>query len=1256
MTLACPRCARSNPDDAQYCYHDGICLVGGQASGALNLAQVPFATPFCFASGDACCNFDQFALGCHAHWDETWTLLNDELLKLFLAHNGRLDLCRVADEARAHTDPDQGVDYFLAHLPAVNLLPPTLRVRPERQDFGALRPGQDLAFDLELCNDGHRLIVGHVSAECPWLQVEGAAPGQPLLVQFSQGQTVRVHVVGRLLTAGVQERVGRLLVYTNGGEQTIEVACTVPVVPFPDGIFGGCLSPREVAKRARQFPEEAAYLFGDGTVAAWYHANGWTYPVDEAPATGKAAVQQFFEALGLTTPPRVWLDTEGVQLCGAPGELVQTRIQVHSDERRPVFAIGRSATPWLRVVGNTAFGNRATVTIEANVPDSTLATLTTDLELRCNGTQRFRVPVVLTIDRSAPHLQLRAPAAQDAAIARRPLRLVAAVLLGAALLSFASLLWKSRGTSLERSPVKAYAAALPEDTCAVFEADLKGLAQAGFGTDVNRLCDQFSNWVRDLNVKERPERVFVALTPKGEVVSVWTFEQRLSWDGIPSQRYTLKHHHIAVDNADRTLAWTVDREGRLVGGPEHYLHGMRKRQAVGRVSDGCAAIGAAAADIPADALAWAAGDLQACRPQVLTALRWPDGPAPALQNFHLELVRETRGLRVRGSGTFTDPGAALQGQEAVAMLTGGAIPLLPALDVGQLLAGQQPWHADGNDLTLDAQLRADALSNIVRLAADALAQRHLARKKAVAAYEYESALKDIEADRAAGRLDQAQRAVARLKKNPLADGRLTELAQKVATQAKRGDVDRIINGTRSLTARDQIDVLCERFAKATAVDPDDPRVKDGTAAAQQLSIADAALQRAQKVLRDTGADDASAQLSTAANALTHEALTAHAPEEPFKTLRALLVNDTLAACKKVCRAQQDAAEQAQQTADELLTQHKPAEAETAYAETRDRLRRAQDTLEVQRRLDGKAEALLAAMKGKATDIEEAGRNARAARLRADGRRELDGVRAALKTAMDDPATVRPAQQSVRAAQKSFTEANDLHPDDQADPTEDANKLWQELDRFLRPITLEPQAGMKRLPSDQWEKYAWQEWALRPVERGHCLRAEAALGTLQSTSCPWPVEFVLNMEFSVVDGSGRIRNSLFNTNPNPLAVILLGDRGENIRIAVGWDARAKTLGDEARVFFGTGPSYRFNLERNAGLSQPIRLTLRAAKGQKGSTLRLTVNDQFIGSVSATGRFRKLRLVATRPKTGVEPWFVAIHRLDVHWVGLDDPKQR
>src|SRR5207302_109793 len=72
-------------------------------------------------------------------------------------------------------------------------------------------------------------------------------------------------------------------------------------------------------------------------------------------------------------------------------------VRVHTDDKRPIFAFGRSLSPWLSVVDSDTHGNVAHVTVEANIPATSAGRLETQLEVRANGNQRFRVPVVLHI-------------------------------------------------------------------------------------------------------------------------------------------------------------------------------------------------------------------------------------------------------------------------------------------------------------------------------------------------------------------------------------------------------------------------------------------------------------------------------------------------------------------------------------------------------------------------------------------------------------------------------------------------------------------------------------------------------------------------------------------------------------------------------------------------------------------------------------------------------------------------------------------
>jgi hypothetical protein len=174
-------------------------------------------------------------------------------------------------------------------------------------------------------------------------------------------------------------------------------------VPFPEGVLAGAITPRQIAEKARQFPRESASLFARGMVAKWYENNGWTYPVQEPAASGVAAVQQFFEALGLTKPPKVGINVAELQQHGRAGDSVLATIQIVGQEKRPVYAHASSDQPWLKVEEVALDGWVATVRLRSIVPDRYEGeALQARLTITANGRQRFVVPVSLTVTGPAP--------------------------------------------------------------------------------------------------------------------------------------------------------------------------------------------------------------------------------------------------------------------------------------------------------------------------------------------------------------------------------------------------------------------------------------------------------------------------------------------------------------------------------------------------------------------------------------------------------------------------------------------------------------------------------------------------------------------------------------------------------------------------------------------------------------------------------------------------------------------------------------
>lgn len=427
MVQTCAKCRRTNPRDANYCFYDGNVLGhrGGDipADGsAINLGARPFTTPLVFPSGLRCANFQQLAEACHEHRATAVELLREGSLAAFLGGQGRMDLVAVARAAARAPDPERGLDDLLGRLPFV-LPAARLRVDPTVIDAGTVRVGEDRSFELMLYNDGMRLLYGTTACAASWVSLGDGTPQSTRLFQCSDRTPVPVRILGSRLRAFDKPQEAVVEVESSGGSASVTLRIMVPTKPFPEGVLAGVLSPRQLAKKARESPKEAAELIENGAVARWYADNGWTYPVQQPCATGVAAVQQLFEALGLVKPPVVELSEDAIQLRGKPGDRLEHMLAVITHENRAAIAHGTSDQPWLHV-GKPVFRGRSAflpLTIAA-VPGHGGGTLRAQVTVTANGGQRFVVPVTVTSSApagAAPPVPAAypAPAAVAAAVA-----------------------------------------------------------------------------------------------------------------------------------------------------------------------------------------------------------------------------------------------------------------------------------------------------------------------------------------------------------------------------------------------------------------------------------------------------------------------------------------------------------------------------------------------------------------------------------------------------------------------------------------------------------------------------------------------------------------------------------------------------------------------------------------------------------------------------------------------------------------------
>jgi hypothetical protein len=351
MVQHCPRCRRANPREAVFCYHDGIALrQGGPAPGQL-------AREFVFPSGRRCRSFDDLVQGCQYEWEDARELLRRGDFARYLGTVGRADLVRAAQEAQAQPDPDIALHNFVENLPANQVQGPRLDLDPRRLTLKAVRVGEQRQVRLTVANQGKGLLQGKltVSEGGLWLKVDGADGDGRCPIKAARDEQITLRIDTRGLTAP-QTYSAKLTVITNGGIAEVPVRLDLTAVPFPKPPFQGAGSPRALAERMRTNPKQAVPMLESGEVARWFSLNGWTYPVAGTPARGVAAVQQFFECLGLSKPPPLQLSDEEVRFLCVPPEVVRGAVTVRTSARKWVYAQADSDVAWLRVTTPSVSG------------------------------------------------------------------------------------------------------------------------------------------------------------------------------------------------------------------------------------------------------------------------------------------------------------------------------------------------------------------------------------------------------------------------------------------------------------------------------------------------------------------------------------------------------------------------------------------------------------------------------------------------------------------------------------------------------------------------------------------------------------------------------------------------------------------------------------------------------------------------------------------------------------------------------------
>src|SRR5262245_29352434 len=137
MSHLCRECRRINPDEAVFCYFDGLPLSNGKAAegASIDFRTWRFPNPFVFPNGDTCHNFVQLARACHRQPQDAIEVLKGGYLGSFFGSIGRVDLAMATGAAAKEPDVDRGLDDLLGKLPGSPLGAAKLTCQPEEMNL-----------------------------------------------------------------------------------------------------------------------------------------------------------------------------------------------------------------------------------------------------------------------------------------------------------------------------------------------------------------------------------------------------------------------------------------------------------------------------------------------------------------------------------------------------------------------------------------------------------------------------------------------------------------------------------------------------------------------------------------------------------------------------------------------------------------------------------------------------------------------------------------------------------------------------------------------------------------------------------------------------------------------------------------------------------------------------------------------------------------------------------------------------------------
>ena len=206
--------------------------------------------------------------------------------------------------------------------PAMSLEPPHSASKPQEINLGIAQGRRGSPLRPAPGKPGHAaaLRLGHLRRlrlAGPRRRRRRAAEALPVRHRDDASRSTSS---GKRLRAGNKPLEGQLVVESNGGTFIVTSGPRCRSSRSPTASWPGPRARGRSPRRPRPAPRRRPPSSRTAAVAEWYKSNGWTYPVQGPAASGLGAVQQFFEALGLTTPPKVEISERSVNLSGNAGD------------------------------------------------------------------------------------------------------------------------------------------------------------------------------------------------------------------------------------------------------------------------------------------------------------------------------------------------------------------------------------------------------------------------------------------------------------------------------------------------------------------------------------------------------------------------------------------------------------------------------------------------------------------------------------------------------------------------------------------------------------------------------------------------------------------------------------------------------------------------------------------------------------------------------------------------------------------------